>query len=340
MSQEPSQQLKNDERDQLVPSSSVGAQRNQIKSPTLDHPAPDETPPQKKDHGFPGDRPVIPRVDEASGKRATDPYTQSIPSRTDVNISLGSHSKPKITSDVVCDIGPGRLRNPDQPVIADSQPVSRKVSESQTAAQFTKSVEENSLSSTTTGIQEDQTQITPRHHRRLRGGAKATAMEVAQALGERESTLNVTESSRRPLSTHLTISHPQRLALERPKSNHERHLSGGQVLPSELVLDLIACRSRSSLLDTDSKTMSVEVMSITGTTALTLPQDQAIFHDTEILAIIHRSKSSSTGLVSTAIWGWEGKRATLGEREQRKLQELGNRYGTSIVRPAFNNPHL
>ncbi|KAF8070560.1 hypothetical protein FPV67DRAFT_1027864 [Lyophyllum atratum] len=71
-------------------------------------------------------------------------------------------------------------------------------------------------------------------------------------------------------------------------------------------------------------------MAISGTTATTLAKDRTIFYDTEILAIIHRSKSQISGLVSTAIWGWEGKRAKLGEREQRKLQELAKRYGTSV----------
>lgn len=86
------------------------------------------------------------------------------------------------------------------------------------------------------------------------------------------------------------------------------------------------------MLDADSTTLSVEVMVITGTTASMLSQNLAIFYDTEILAIIYRSKSRSSGLVSTMVWGWEGKRAVLAEREQRKLQELGKRYGTSTVR--------
>ena len=293
MSQESPRRLRSDEKDRLAPSLSIGTQ---TKSPTLDH-VPGKTPLQKRDHS---NEPAIPHVGETSGTRPTDPYTQSIPFGTDV---------------------------------ANSRSVSSKVSESLMAAHVISGVEEKPPSSITTGIQEDRMQITPRHHRRLRGGIKATAMDVAQAIVEHESIVNVTESSCLSLFIHLTTSRSQSLALERPKSSHERYSSGGRVLPSEL--DLLARRSRSSLQDTDSKTMSVEVMSITGTTASTLPQDQAIFHDTEILAIVHRSKSSSTGLVSTVVWGWEGKRATLGEREQRKLQELGNRYGTSTVRPAL-----
>ncbi|GLB37538.1 hypothetical protein LshimejAT787_0405890 [Lyophyllum shimeji] len=87
---------------------------------------------------------------------------------------------------------------------------------------------------------------------------------------------------------------------------------------------------RPAFLGPGTTTISVEVMAITGTTASTLTKDMTIFYDTEILAIIYRSKSQHSGLVSTAVWGWEGKRAKLGEREQRKLHELAKRYGTSV----------
>ncbi|KAG6873429.1 hypothetical protein C0995_015854 [Termitomyces sp. Mi166 len=83
--------------------------------------------------------------------------------------------------------------------------------------------------------------------------------------------------------------------------------------------------------DPGTITISVEVMSITGTTASPLTRDQTIFYDTELLAIVHRSKSQLSGLVSTSVWSWEGKRTVLGPREQRKLQEIGQRYGTSVI---------
>lgn len=83
--------------------------------------------------------------------------------------------------------------------------------------------------------------------------------------------------------------------------------------------------------DPGTTTISVEVMSITGTTASSLTRHQTIFYDTELLAIVHRSKSQSSGLVSTSVWGWEGRRAVLGAREQRKLEEIAQRHGTSVV---------
>jgi hypothetical protein len=84
--------------------------------------------------------------------------------------------------------------------------------------------------------------------------------------------------------------------------------------------------------DPKSETISVDVMLLTGTTTTTISQSEAVFYDTELLVIIHRSKSWTTGLVSTAIWAWQGKQCTLGEKENRKLQELAKRYGTSAVR--------
>jgi hypothetical protein len=78
-------------------------------------------------------------------------------------------------------------------------------------------------------------------------------------------------------------------------------------------------------------TVSVDVMVINGNTATTLTRDTNIFYDTEVLAIIHRSKSKSSGLVATAVYAWWGKRRQVNEREQRKLQDLAKRYGTALV---------
>ncbi|KAJ7783303.1 hypothetical protein B0H16DRAFT_1658611 [Mycena metata] len=71
-------------------------------------------------------------------------------------------------------------------------------------------------------------------------------------------------------------------------------------------------------------------MAIAGSTAVPLGLTH-IFYDTEILAIIHRSKSSSTGLINSTVWSWQGKSSNMGSNEERKLAELAKRYGTSIV---------
>ncbi|KAJ6500014.1 hypothetical protein C8R47DRAFT_1110051 [Mycena vitilis] len=81
---------------------------------------------------------------------------------------------------------------------------------------------------------------------------------------------------------------------------------------------------------TDAQTIQVDVMAIAGSTAFPLGSSHT-FYDTEILAIIHRSKSNSTGLTSSTVWSWQGKNSGVGDSEERKLAELAKRYGTSIV---------
>jgi len=81
----------------------------------------------------------------------------------------------------------------------------------------------------------------------------------------------------------------------------------------------------------DILTISVEVLAITGTTATPLSRNLDIFYDSEILAIVHRTKSKSTGLASTTVWCWLGRRSLLGDREERKIHDLSKRYGTSAV---------
>ncbi|KAH9945670.1 hypothetical protein B0H21DRAFT_860691 [Amylocystis lapponica] len=81
----------------------------------------------------------------------------------------------------------------------------------------------------------------------------------------------------------------------------------------------------------DTQTISIDVMSIIGNTATAVKGDTHVFYDNEVLAIIYRAKAVSSGLVSTQVWGWRGKRCTLGEREERKLQDLARRYNTTLV---------
>lgn len=92
--------------------------------------------------------------------------------------------------------------------------------------------------------------------------------------------------------------------------------------------------------DPDTQTISVEVLSVQGATATAISKDSHVFYDTEVLAIIHRFKSKTSGLVGTKVWAWRGNKGSVGEREEKKLQELARRYGTSLVslfqRPAHS----
>ncbi|KAJ6587043.1 hypothetical protein DFH09DRAFT_1142397 [Mycena vulgaris] len=100
-------------------------------------------------------------------------------------------------------------------------------------------------------------------------------------------------------------------------------------LPRVDVSSLIATSGLSGL-SSDLQTIQVDVIAISGSTAVPLGLTH-IFYDTEILAIIHRSKSNSTGLINSTVWSWQGKSSSMGSGEDRKLAELAKRYGTSIV---------
>lgn len=77
--------------------------------------------------------------------------------------------------------------------------------------------------------------------------------------------------------------------------------------------------------------MSVDVLSIVGSTSSALTSNTSVFYDTEILAIIQRAKVESSGLVDTNVWGWIGKDAKLGPKEEKTLGDLAKRYRTQIV---------
>ena len=72
-------------------------------------------------------------------------------------------------------------------------------------------------------------------------------------------------------------------------------------------------------------------MSVTGAAASSLKNDTDVFYDSEILAIVRRVKSKSSGLVETILWGWQGRRSQIGEREQRKLKDMARHYGTKLL---------
>lgn len=77
--------------------------------------------------------------------------------------------------------------------------------------------------------------------------------------------------------------------------------------------------------------MSVDILSIVGSTSSAIVSDTGIFYDTEILAIIQRAKVKSRGLVDTKVWSWIGKDAKLGSKEEKTLKDLAKRYGTQLV---------
>ncbi|KAH9012020.1 hypothetical protein EDB85DRAFT_1044168 [Lactarius pseudohatsudake] len=71
-------------------------------------------------------------------------------------------------------------------------------------------------------------------------------------------------------------------------------------------------------------------MSVTGATAIGVKGDTGVFYDSEVLAIVHRFKTKTTGLVETSLWSWQGRRSQTGEREERKLRDMARHYGTKL----------
>ncbi|KAL5507061.1 hypothetical protein ACEPAH_6517 [Sanghuangporus vaninii] len=87
--------------------------------------------------------------------------------------------------------------------------------------------------------------------------------------------------------------------------------------------------------DPDQHTVSVEVLDVAGGSSTEIakgPDNVYVFYEMEVLAIVHRAKSRSSGLVATKVWAWIGRKAEVGEREEKKLQELAKRYGTALLR--------
>jgi hypothetical protein len=71
-------------------------------------------------------------------------------------------------------------------------------------------------------------------------------------------------------------------------------------------------------------------MSVTGATATSVKGNIDVFYDSEILAIVHRAKAKSSGLVETTLWNWQGRRSQIGEHEQRKMKDMARHYGTKL----------
>ncbi|TFY83008.1 hypothetical protein EWM64_g1001 [Hericium alpestre] len=102
-------------------------------------------------------------------------------------------------------------------------------------------------------------------------------------------------------------------------------------IPTFNVGKLLEFRTPLFTPDLGTKTVSVDVMSIVASTAAVVTQGSNVFHESEVLAIIHRFKAKSSGLVATRVWGWHGKHSQLGEHEDRKLKDLARHYNTTLI---------
>jgi hypothetical protein len=78
--------------------------------------------------------------------------------------------------------------------------------------------------------------------------------------------------------------------------------------------------------------ISVETFTVSGSASTAIKENMDVFYDGEIVAIVYRGKSKTTGLVATIVWAWIGSKAILGEKETAKLQDMASRFNTSLVR--------
>ncbi|KAL7415297.1 hypothetical protein BDY24DRAFT_338365, partial [Mrakia frigida] len=56
-----------------------------------------------------------------------------------------------------------------------------------------------------------------------------------------------------------------------------------------------------------------------------------IFYESELLAVVHRSKSKETGLVSSKVWAWVGRKVEFGGKRWKKMEEIAKRLSVGVV---------
>ncbi|TFY70991.1 hypothetical protein EVG20_g2016 [Dentipellis fragilis] len=102
-------------------------------------------------------------------------------------------------------------------------------------------------------------------------------------------------------------------------------------LPTIDVKRILAFEPAKYIPNPDVRSISVEVLSITGFNAASLNSDTNIFYESELLVIVHRFKVISSGLVATRMWSWRGKGSEARDREARKIDDLAKHYRTSLT---------
>ena len=78
-------------------------------------------------------------------------------------------------------------------------------------------------------------------------------------------------------------------------------------------------------------TISVESFTISRNTSTLIDSEPHIFYDGDTVAIVHRAKGKSSDLVTTTVWGWEGRHSQCSVTEKKKLNELASRFGTKLI---------
>ncbi|KAF8515440.1 hypothetical protein JB92DRAFT_2914786 [Gautieria morchelliformis] len=113
-----------------------------------------------------------------------------------------------------------------------------------------------------------------------------------------------------------------------PKPNSLVHLEHYDRLPPAFNLQSVLNEVPFSP-DLSLQTISVDIFTIFGHTAVAVTREPNVFYDSEVVVIVQRAKKRSGHLVSNKVWVWRGKNANFGEKEDRKAKELAERFGTT-----------
>ncbi|KAJ1304677.1 hypothetical protein OPQ81_005816 [Rhizoctonia solani] len=79
------------------------------------------------------------------------------------------------------------------------------------------------------------------------------------------------------------------------------------------------------------KRISTDVFTLSNDRATAVPSYPCLVYDSELVAIVQRVRNETNGLVLSKVWGWCGKKAQPGGREEGKLVELAKQYGTTVI---------
>jgi hypothetical protein len=82
---------------------------------------------------------------------------------------------------------------------------------------------------------------------------------------------------------------------------------------------------------TNLKRISTDVFNLSNGQATAVPSYPCLVYESELVAVVQRVRNETNGLVLNRVWGWYGKKAQVGPREEGKLAELAKQYGTSVV---------
>ncbi|KAG9123207.1 hypothetical protein FRC07_000108 [Ceratobasidium sp. 392] len=211
-----------------------------------------------------------------------------------------------------------------------------------------------------------------RHTRTPSTGNRATVMEVAQTMIEKQDELAVEEQlvvskpsvppspRRSSFERHSVVSLPtlkeEKTPLPTPAGTISKRGGGGvspraepvalpEVKKAEVyrvdqtmapippfnLQQVLNANPYTFAFPSSLKRISTDVFTLSNGQATLVPGNPCIVYESELVAIVQRVKNERNGLVQNKVWGWQGRKAEPGVKEEAKLGELAKQYGTSVV---------